>query len=466
MKKPVLISLVVFSILLVLGAGVFTLFKLGFIGQSILSVSNVNVGTDGKVYWTYYASASKPGETYTFSTSTPAPYNNGGTTVTPKTSFSLSITPQYPLCNYQLTSSTYNQNFLFGKQIPYYALNNPEKVANVDITNSNTGETKTLDGTTQTSTTFNSNGGTLAVETQGLLSGKFNCPAYSNDILIKTSNGYGIYKYSDFITYFSNAGNTNTISAFISRYSQDNAFTNTFQSFPILSSDSSTLSGPINLGFVTFTITADQNYFKSTYYTPPADAKPQITSISSPSQIQQGSQNSFTVYMSNIGSSGQVLITPTSNVVSISPSSINYNLGNSGSYSFNIVGQDSVGSGNINVQVCAVNQFAGNTNCVSKSVSIQVTEKPANTFCGDGICQANENKATCPSDCNNLGTGGSTLQCSKFQHIAPELKLGPFTFLSERCVLNSGWIVLIVLGVIIGIVLLIWGIIYFKNKLI
>lgn len=60
--------------------------------------------------------------------------------------------------------------------------------------------------------------------------------------------------------------------------------------------------------------------------------------------------------------------------------------------------------------------------------------------------------AECSTSKDNL------LQCSSSQHVAPELKIFGLTFLSERCVLNTGWIVLIVIGILIGIALLIWGI--------
>ena len=61
---------------------------------------------------------------------------------------------------------------------------------------------------------------------------------------------------------------------------------------------------------------------------------------------------------------------------------------------------NNIGNNQIEVKVCAVNQFGGNTNCVTKTKSFEITETPANTYCGDGTCQSNEDKARCPTDCD------------------------------------------------------------------
>jgi len=70
--------------------------------QSVLSFSQVSVGNNGKVYWTYFASATNPGETYRFLYK-PNSYtipNSGGKIVTPKQAISLAISPGQPQCIY------------------------------------------------------------------------------------------------------------------------------------------------------------------------------------------------------------------------------------------------------------------------------------------------------------------------------------------------------------------------------
>ncbi len=407
MKKSTTILSIVLGLFLI----AILIYSFGGFKQSFLSLSTVSVGTDGQVYWVYTATATSPGETYNWIYLPSGFTKTDGTQITPQKSISLSVTPRQPLCNYQLTPKTQSYGLLGLSSVTYYQLNNPEKKINVDFTDQNTGTTQTLDGTVQSSVTFNANGGSLVVQTQGLLSGKFNCPEYSNEILLKFGNGqYGFYKYSDFKTYFdSNIFKTSPAEQLVQtlflsqnnfnqQVGQDSTFTNSFSAYPSLSGN--VVTGSINFGFPVFTISANQKYFASTSYLPPTNAKPVISSISIPSQIQQNSQSSIIVNLINNGNNGNTIITPSSSDLTFSPSSINLILGTSGSQTFNVESSNNVGSHTGTVQVCAVDQFQGNTNCNSKSFSYTITQAPANTFCGDGICQTNENNATCPSDCH------------------------------------------------------------------
>ena len=465
MKKGTKIFLGVLLFIAVIGVFYFST------SQSVLSLSQINVGTDGQVYWTYFASASKPGETYSFSAS-PNAYTLPGTTtqIQPQKSISISISPKQPLCDYQLTQKTKSYGFLGLSKVTYYELNNPEKIAKVYITDIANGETKILDGTVQSAVTFNANGGTLVVETQGLLAGKFNCPEYSNEILLKFENGqYGFYKQNKFDDYFSSGDIGASIFASASNFNQkvgqDNTFTNSFNLYPLLSPDGNLVTGSINFGFPTFTITANQKYFKSTTYIPPVDAKPIINQIINPSEIQQNSQNSLIVNLINNGEKGLVIIRGISNDVSISPSSYNLILDRVASQTFNIVASNNIGSHSGLIEVCAVNQFEGNKNCDSKSFYYTITEKPANTFCGDGVCQTNENNATCPIDCNVINPPiipPKPDECGAWVSF-PEINLGltkieGFTIIPNLfCLINNlvapiRWILAILGGILAGVV--------------
>lgn len=409
-KKLYLIFGIILLVGLIFGAYYYTT------SQTAIAFSTANVGTDGQVYWIWYGSASTPGDTYNWNFAPSTYLFQNGTQVKATKSASIQVNPEQPLCNYQLTQQTKNYG-LFSK-VTYYELNNPQKVANVNFKDINTGITKKIDTTTQNTVTFDANGGKLTIESQGLLGGQFNCPSYSNTVLVKFDNGqYAFYKQDQFDNYFQ----TNYLSLkdiifqslfkspsnLDSAIGQDKTFTDTFKSYPLLSPDGSTVTGAINLGYGSFTITGNQKYFASTTYNPPQDAKPRISSISIPSQIQQNSQNSFIVYLTNSGQTGNVIVTTSSDVLSILPTSTNVLLSNTGTTPvvFNVVGSNIAQSGKINIQVCAVNQFQGNINCVSQSKSITITQAPAKTFCGDGICQANENNATCPADCNIITAG-------------------------------------------------------------
>lgn len=444
--------------------------------QSVLSFSKVNVGLDGQVNWVYLGSASNPGESY-YWTYFPGKYTKSdGTQITPQKSIKLEVNPEQPLCKYQLNHKTLPFGFLGLSKVDYYELNNPEKSINVRFTDDNTGQTKILDGTTLSAGTtsnqiqFNANGGKLTIETQGLLAGKYNCPEYSNTVMIKFDNGqYGFYKRDSFTNYFSShSGIDYSIiqslfsnkKTFDNQVGQDNTFTNSFKSYPSLNSDGTLITGSINFGYPLFTITGDQKYFASTTYLPPKDAKPIINSISIPSKIQEGDTNSMIVTLTNNGAKGNVLISVNSNDLSISPSSINLFLDKTGSQTFNIIASKNTGYHSGKVQVCAISQFEGEINCNSKSFHYTVTQKPSQTYCGDGICQTNENNATCPLDCNIINPKPSSIPSSSGQcgaWISLPKFLGGGTIIPDIfCLIGNlfapiKWIIAILSGILAGI---------------
>ena len=136
--KPKIIVLLIF-----LGVGIF--FILGSeVLQSVFSVSSINVGNDGKVYWTVLASANNidAGEVFTF---TPKEYiKKDGTKIIPKESLAVAITKKAGNCIYQSEKVSKKVLLFFTKE--YYLLKNFEREANILITDGN-GKSIVLDST-------------------------------------------------------------------------------------------------------------------------------------------------------------------------------------------------------------------------------------------------------------------------------------------------------------------------------
>lgn len=469
MKKNSKIILGVVLIFLVLGGLFYFSTK-----QSVLSLSKINVGNDGQVYWTWFASGTQSGGTYYWDY-TPKKYikkDGSGIIITPKSALSLIVKADPTSCNYQLSKKSKNYGIFGLSTITYYELNNPSMIANVHITDRSTGETKKIDATIANSRAiFYANGGSVVVEAQGVLSAKINCPEYSNVVALRFGNGqYGFYKENKFLNYFSGSNILDTIFAsksnFDSKIGQDKTFSNSFDNFPKLSINENVVRGDVKIGYPTFTISANQKYFKSTSYIPPKNAKPKIESINLLDKIQQGTQSSMVVNLINEGENGDVIIKTSSDIFDVSPSSTTTLLKNSKSVPFNLIAKNIVDCGKINVEVCAGNQFSGNVNCVSDYANSCITEKPTETFCGDGICQPNENSALCPTDCNIINPPTETKtektdECGAWVSF-PTLNLGitkieGFTIIPNLfCIIDNffsplKWILAILGGLLAGL---------------
>jgi hypothetical protein len=412
----------VIGILLLIAAFLLMIFFVfGGNKQSILSLSKITVGTEGKVYWTWFASANKPGESYIF-TYNPSKYsfenNSGDVTVTPKSSLTLVVNPLEKQCKYQLQKSTYNSKY------NYYLLKNPSRFVNLTFTDGN-GKTQSINGASnqQIVISDSDNKGEVVIETQGLLMSESDCPDYDNVAVlldIKT-NQYAI-GYKDEITAWINShssvwcyvggifgfcgGNVNP---------QDNtAFMSSFDNISVSSTE---LIGDINFGNPTFTITADSDYFDSTYYIEPVIADPQIGSVSIPSEIKQDASSSGKVSIINAGDDGSVHLEISSNGYSISPSTSTFILDNSKEISFTIKAGTTIGCNDIDFEVCSVSQFTSSQNCDTESINVCTVSSSSQVEieCGDGTCSPSESYSNCPTDCS-LSSGNITeLDCKWYQ---------------------------------------------------
>ena len=369
--------------------------------QSVFSVSSVNVGSDGKVYWVVTGSAnSNSPEIYTF---TPSKYtftDGSGTTVTPKDNLMVATSKVNTQCVYQTTKGSY-LNPLFQTRY-YYTLNNPQKVANVDFTDGNE-KTQRLDGTVvqEISISDNDGSGKIRIQTQGLLSGKYNCPNYENVIIFEgDSNYYDRLKWEN---------NRDKI--------LNTAFTNTLTSVKF---EGGNVIGEIPIGNVVYTITADQDYFNSVVYTPPKNAEPDVTGINIPSEIKRDSSSSMTVNIKNkVSNSGNIIVTPTSDIATFSPSVTNVNLPSSGSITvaFNVRAINSEKCGNVKVEACGSSQF-GDTLCDSYTKNFCIISDNPTKYCGDGVCQSSESYTTCPQDCSFVPPIPEPV-CKWYQEVSP-----------------------------------------------
>jgi hypothetical protein len=460
-KKFVWIGLGIF-IILIIGAIVLTT---SLTKESVLGVSNVNVGTDGKVYWLLTASANSPGEQYVF-TSTPSKYTKtDGTTVTPKEGITLVINPKVPQCVYQSQLVT-KKNILGITLGSYYVFNNPEKVIDIDFTDRD-GQTKTLDATTVQSLTIQDSDGNgkLVIQTQGSLSGKIDCSNYDNVAMMINNKGEKAFYYKNEIDQY--IGSLSSIWNVLNLPSitRNTAFTNKYSK--VTWDGSNLIAENSNLGYGVFTVTADQDYFDSVVVIPSIPANPKISSINLPSEINADGSGSMVVQLTNSGDKGTVEITTTSSTVSISPSSANLVLDKTGSYSFTLKAGSSEKCGNVNVKVCSTSQFTS-SNCDSKSESICIVSQDVvvKEECGDGTCQSSETTLTCPSDCKEVIITNNTQPTCKWyqdsytssEKVCSFLFFGCETKPVSGCKTSAwvGWvIVLLIVSSIIGIIILI-----------
>lgn len=459
------------AIVCLIGGGFIVLHYSGLIQQSILAVSQVYVGGDEKVYWLATGTASNIDEGYTFNYKVGTNVNdytkNDGSIIKPQQSMSLYISKQDSYCYYRLTKNVFKKQVLGITlwEFNYYILNNPDRIANILLKDSN-GITKTISGTTQTTATFaDTDGkGQMTVQSQGLLSSNLDCPNYEN-VAIFIDNTGGIKT-----TYRSQVDSViQTNPAFISelfaffiqdisqKTTQNNQFLSSFSTSEI-NLENAFYKGDINLGSAVFTVTADQDYFDSVVFTPSAEVKPFIYDIQYPSTVQIEKSASINVVLRNReSSSGYVTVSAEPNGFSISPLETSVLLSNEKNVYFTASAGNQIGQGNIKFTVCSQSQF-GSSVCDSETIYIAKISSQPTEYCGDGICQTNENYNTCSADCEYIpGEDNETIVCEWWQEPYTTTKLdygflgwrkifnNPITHIESGCK-TSGYIYLLIFG--------------------
>lgn len=409
-----------FAILTMFIGGLLLIFVFPQFTQSVLALSNIQV-EDGKAYYTWYASANQPGEQYTF-TYTPRTYTEGDLTITPKDSLVIAINPGEPICTYQTTKQTKDIRYLGIKvgTFTYYTLGNPAKSIDVKIADAKTNKEYTLDGTSVSSLTIkDSDGdGSLVVQTQGLLSGKYNCPDNDNvAIAVKKDGTYDYVYKNDLDNFISSLNSWSLTTAYSNLRNVDlnTGFTSSFEE--TVKFDGDEVSGIINFGYPTFTITADSDYFDATYYTQPKLPEPKIGTINLANEVKADGSSSGSVLIKNNGDEGLVYLKIDSDDFSIGSYSSNFNLDNEKTIYFTIKAPNSELCGDIYFEVCSTSQFTSSS-CDSNTAKLcsVMDQKDVSEYCGDGICQSNENFNTCQSDCKQIiDDNNGELSCKWYQ---------------------------------------------------
>ena len=412
-KGNFMLIFIIIGVFLVLGQFVFLGTQQSYFSQSTVQLNN------GQYFWLLTGTANNIDEGYTFSYVPQTQTMPDGTKVQPQSSLNLKISKLDSYCQYNLISE--EQSFCLGAfNMKYYLLANAQRTANIQITDGN-GKSTIMDATISGATSSISNGqGTVTIQTQGILAGKTDCPNYASVAVFPKDNGYIIGSTSDVDYVKSQIGGLNclnyinAINALFAKVTPNQAFTSSFSSAPVI--DGTSVKGNIDIGSGIFSITADQKYFNSVVLTPPQLIQPSIVAINVPAAINQGTSSSISVDLTNkVSGSGVVQITTTSNDVAVSPSSKSVTLSGPQRVVFGISVPNKVETTSVCFKVCSSSQFGG-SNCDNKCQNINIVSSSTSVVgtCGDGICQSNENSASCPNDCATNGTGS----CSKWYQVS------------------------------------------------
>lgn len=395
-KTSLGIGLIAIGFILIFSSGVL---------NSVLGVSSVNVGSDGKVYWVATGTADQLGEEiYTFNYK-PSNYTlSSGQIVSPK-AVDIYIQKQDSYCSYTLNKKSIVKTvFLIPYTLTYYELSNPAKTVNIKVSDSK-GDSIMMDGTLVQSATMNDKDGkgSITIQTNGLLSGKMSCPEQSDVIVVGN-------KFLSKSAYLSMKGTD------VSGLAENTNFIRGFESAPVISGTSSVRGDISSLGNVKFTLTADQDYFNSVIYTPAVTGNPSVSdSDISISDIKPDSTGTASVSIRNLNS-GSALFKVEASISNgaVNPSSQNAYIDGSKTFYFNIKTNDVITTDSFKVKVCSVNQF-GSSKCDTASKSFDI-KNYVSSFCGDGTCDSNENNVTCSQDCKLIQPKpNKTVVCSWYQ---------------------------------------------------
>jgi hypothetical protein len=401
-QKQILVGIIVIGIILFIVA-----YQGGFKSLSVISVSSVPFEQGGKVYWVVSSVGDSIDEGFSF-TNKPADYtktDGTGTIVKPQKAMTIYFTKQDSKCEYVLYKTSLP--VLYGLLNPeYYLLNNPNRIASIKVRDGN-GKEVILNGAVNgdTKTITDSDGvGSVVIKSIGLISSSQDCPNYENVVVIKDGNGNPkIVNRGEYETKLrSITGVWNLFGLYNYIFGQVNVnaqFTSGFDGIPSVNFNTGRLVGNIEIGSGLFTITADQDYYNSVLYIPPKQAKPQIDNILV-NTMKVGSTSSVKVEISNDGDTGIVLLKATSTNSGITPSSTQFTLTETASKFFTLTSSTQSGSGEVCFEVCSTGQFE-TADCDSSCETFSITSDNPPSSCGDGVCQSNENDATCPQDCYN-----------------------------------------------------------------
>ena len=388
--------------------------------QSYLSLSDVTVD-GGKAYWLMSGIANKIDEGTIFTYNPSETALPDGSTVKPQKSLKIEVSKDKSYCEYQLQSQSFKACGLWTYN--YYTLSNAERVAKIKLKDSTTGDTTILDGTILQSKVLSPG---LTVETQGIITGKQDCPPGNTVAIIANKDGSPKITSTSYIaekksltTGASCFSLLDSIANYYTSAPSNAQFTGAFEGAPAISSG--ILKGDKDIGSGLFTFTASQEYFNSVILAPAKPAVPKVANFNIPN-IQAGKTGSVRIDIQNSGTPGTINVITTADGYSVFPSSQNTLLNDHVSLYLTLTAKNVPGTGSVTVKTCSTNQFGANT-CSSKTGTGTIVSGSSgvSSYCGDGNCDFNENSAVCSADCKASDDGGriGDTACSWYQEQVP-----------------------------------------------
>lgn len=395
------------------GIGIFAALLLIFMAFnqsfSVLSTSEVKWGSNGQPVWIFYMSPDGNGEKIDFYSPTPDQMptykdDKGGEYV-PQYDFSVRFDPENVTCTYTLSKdnkfsdkvSNWFRGIFGNEEIKYWDVSESfERNAPIKVTTSKNPEGKYIDGfAPKKSISFvdgRDNKGNLYIQAQGGLMGKVDC--ISTGGTLKVAQGQDTGKV-DF--YFDE-------DAYGYRTVRD-SWHRAWESCVISNDKTELVCTHVEKGIPgvgTLTVTADADYLDYRYH-PPTVGKPKIVSVAAQDKIQKNTYGSVSVVVKNVGDNKGLFSVESTGDITVAPSvtTITLDKNQEKKIYFNIVapnvGKDQDYTGTF--KMCSNSQYS-KTTCDEKD--FRVTVKPGKTdseYCGDKVCQFNENYNTCPEDC-------------------------------------------------------------------
>lgn len=386
LKSPNPITNKQWAFLIGIGAiGLIFILSAGFIQQTVLGQSRVQIGPDGEPFWVVNVVATNINEeTYAFNYAPSDDTLPDGSTIQPQDSLTLYFSKGDSYCEYFLQKQT--KEYLLKPDFSYDILQNPSKKVSVNVRDE-AGTVKTLfGGSTSSKMFFDPDGqGSATITTVGILGQEKNCPNYENVAIIYDGGNAKIVNKGELENELDQSFSLTTIGIFQYFYTNTDISVNTqfidsFEGSPVVSGGS--VKGDVNLlGNPQFTITADADYYDSIIITPPEQSDPVVEKINIFGDVGQGETGAMEVQYGNNGAESTISVSIESpSNVEVIPNTENFGLPESGtSRTYQVRGGQDTGCGDIKVTACSINQF-GSNNCDSKTENVCIVEEGDNQF--------------------------------------------------------------------------------------
>ena len=379
---------------------------------SVISTSEVKWGSNGQPVWVFYLSPDGNGEKIDFyspnTDQMPTYKDDKVGEYIPQYDFSVTFDPEDVTCTYLLEEDTnfgdrianFFRGLFGGEDFRFFEVSESfERSAPIKVTTSKNPQGKYIDGfAPKTSISFvdeRDGKGNIYIQSQGGLMGKVDCVSTGGDLKVGQGQDTGELAYyfdEDSTGYRTERGSWSQV----------------YESC-VVSNDKTKLvcvHGDKGIpGVGTLTVTADADYLDYRYY-PATVGKPKIVSVAAQDKIERNTYGSVLVTVENVGDNSGLFTIEGSGDITISPSANTVNLAadESKKLYFNIVapnvGEDQDYTGTF--KMCSNAQFS-TTSCDEKDFKVTVTPGSSDTdYCGDNVCQLNENFNTCPSDCEQV----------------------------------------------------------------